>query len=198
MPLAENSELVAAGSAVAALPSAWESAESRGGNCMCIRLPKAPKGHALQHAGTFRSHSFKHAATGDRHDAYLHPDTAAVLEYAAKMYRMRDNPQQSSVISISAASVTHNSLPLRHHRNSTTASFSSHSSRLSSSRLSSASLLEDQLSQLTDSETYGLEALMMFLPSIVRQRCVEKMSLDMLAENRTVSIMFMIADFQVR
>ena len=43
--------------------------------------------------------------------------------------------------------------------------------------------------------TDGIEPLMRFIPPFVRQRCLEGISVP--AENRTVSVLFLVADMQV-
>ena len=179
MQLAEDSELVAAGSAVAALPSAWASSEGRGGTCAYIRLPKqeaAGDSELNRDGGHFGE---KH---GDVTDDTL---TAAVIKYASMKQRIKK------------------AMPA-HSRAGSTRSFLLRSQSLSSSVARFNDLLLDDDESGTESQhpcdennTHGLENLMMFMPEIVRNRCVEGVPLDMLAENRRVSIMFLIADFRV-
>ena len=183
MQLAEDSELVAAGSAVAALPSAWASAESRGGGCACIRLPK-------QQAEGDSELPREASHFGEKHgDVTDDAETAAVIKYASKKQRIAK-----------AASA--------HSRAGSTRGFPLQSQSLTSSVASLGASYEYLLLDDDDScvesqhpsdgnNTYGLDNLMMYMPEVVRKRCVEGVSLDMLAENRRVSIMFLIADFRV-
>ena len=185
MQLAEDSELVAAGSAVAALPSAWASAESRGGACACISLPKMSAGDSsklLHGEGSNRSFGEHHG------DVTVHEETAAVMEYAAKMQREVPDTKFSQ----SGTSSTR-SYDFRSHVSSLSRSYDD----MCCDADPSGSSIDAQNPPRAHNKTHGLDNLMLFMPGIVRKRCVEGVSLDMLAENRRVSIMFMVADFRV-
>ena len=183
MQLAEDSELVAAGSAVAAFPSAWASAESRGGGCICIRLPKQEAAADSELHGDGGHFGEKHGDVTD--DA----ETAAVIKYASMKQRI------AKAASAHSRAGSTRGFPLKSHRLA---------SSVASLGTSYGDLLLDDDDSCAESQhpsdtnnTYGLDNLMMFMPEIVRKRCVEGVSLDMLAENRRVSIMFLIADFRV-
>lgn len=186
MPLARASEMVA-GPSIKAFPSAWARGHDRGGDFMCMALPVAERALAVP----------------DRVSMPL--DTQeSVLMKARMVKHLLQNAERKATSTSGRRSASTSSGRTCFGNSVNPSAAIDRLRRLLCTGINkvaaveaAAGAAEEPQQGSTLDRTHGFDALMTFVPQIIRQRCLEGMSLDMLAENRMVSLMFMVSSFEV-
>lgn len=197
LPQAGQSELVLAPSAVAyTTEEVLLEAGDKENGCKVLSLPQGQPGFRIPFGKTFRRIQSKRSTAA-----------AKVLE---AMLAMEERTRATKPLA--SARCTRNTAISRTPRPTFAARMSNLLSTLGSMSLGQSrvrerscfsystrqySIFESTAARKAEADTVALKSLMTFLPQFVRQRCLDGMALSDLSENRTVSVLFVVADLQV-